>query len=670
MFCRKVVGFGLSVALAFSGVVISNPDRVSAYTIKDSSGYMQIEGVRSESIEVLKKVSIKSDLEMLDDVVERAYNNNFDVKSYIIESDYPTIDSSHWQDYLITRSDVFLNIFDIEKVGCVHDVSSGKYYHCVQLNVFPYWESLVGYWDSEKRKIKEDVYNDYRTKIENAERNMGFIDTPEANMCEYELLWNTYLYMAQNITYGLSNDRSAGQSAIVGVRAGTFQCAGYARLLNRFCYDFGIDCYWIGILGTSSKKTNHASNIIKLNGKYYSPDYNRAFVTGQNNDYNGHNSKTPFYPFDKIYDLPEEDMSNTMNKTMLDSILYYNKDFVNSLLEDSISSFEYAPVITENWFQQYCSFSIYRDEETIYGEGVERCGHCNQIHSFPWSSTAPVPKRLYVPKDQLKYSYSFSIFEGGMDYPDLGYVDVNEGTFTIYQREKEYTENSSNDNYIVVEEYVNGELSVLNGEKVSTKETVESTSPEPSTTEPEVTTEPTTTEPEVTTEPTTSESEVTTSKETTTEPEATTSRVEPEVTTIREEIKTTSTATVAPVVTKLEETTTKAPEITTVRKPNRAKIKKIKTGNIEKTEVKFSVRCKYAKKIKIRIKRWDSSKKKWTNYTYKTKIIKKANRNKYAMYKLTGLKKNTKYRINVKGINDNKKSKKWSVARTFTTKKK
>lgn len=405
---KRLLVLGLTVALVVGSVAA--PSRVSAYTINKDGTIKYIEGVSSEGIAKLNEIAIESDLEMLDDIVERSYNNNFDIKSYVIKSTDKWLDSTYWIDYLRSRGDTYISA-SFTRNNIVYDEGTGYYYHSVKVEAFPAWEVQGGYFDYTTRKIT--LWNDYIEEIRGIEKSMGYIEG--GNLCDYELLWGVYRWMADNIEYGVQGTKTKGQSAITAtLEPHRAQCAGYARLLNRFCHDFGIDSYWVSIPSMS-----HAVNFVKLKDKYYDADYNSA-ILDENYQYSQGN--TSLYTFNRLYASKVGNIPNSEYYREYNSIVNYNNDFVDS--ENSLQSVESIPTKDNGYFNQPGPKAVAAEDVVEYDD-TTTCGHCNQRHYFPWSETSTVPVKEYP---IIEHSYSFEGTEDGMDW----YGNYTEGAFTIY----------------------------------------------------------------------------------------------------------------------------------------------------------------------------------------------------------------------------------------------
>ena len=117
---------------------------VSAYTFKqkeDNSDVYEVSDIKN--LQMIKD-SATTDIKMLNDIVERAYNNNFQNKNYIIKNqseDLGRYDSDGydlWGNYVISRGDTYIATTFTEK-AVVRD--GNDYYHSVSVTSKPAWDS-------------------------------------------------------------------------------------------------------------------------------------------------------------------------------------------------------------------------------------------------------------------------------------------------------------------------------------------------------------------------------------------------------------------------------------------------------------------------------------------------------------------------------------------------
>lgn len=112
-----------------------------------------------------------------------------------------------------------------------------------------------------------------------------------------------FRWIADNVSYSYSNESGDPDKTLMGRKA---VCVGYSSLLKEMCNDAGLDCEVItgwskvgqGDIGQKMKKTTHAWNAIKLNGKWHLTD-----ITWATSKYD--KQKKKFYKyFDTAYFLP------------------------------------------------------------------------------------------------------------------------------------------------------------------------------------------------------------------------------------------------------------------------------------------------------------------------------------------------------------------------------
>lgn len=595
----KVLATTLVVTMLVPSIVVPT-SRVSAYTISKDGPIKYIKEVSPEGIAKLNEIAIESDLEMLDDIVERSYNNNFDIKSYVIKSTDNWLDSAHWRNYLYSRGDIKMK-GSFTRNNIVHYVDENGtdwYYHSVSVKVTPEFD----YFDYETRKVEN--WDDYISRVREAERQIGYVEG--GNLCDYELLWGVYCWMAEHIQYGAVDAKTGGQTAVDAVRYGEAVCAGYARLLNRFCHDFGIDSYWASI-----PSMDHAVNFVKLNNEYYHVDFNCANFD-KNYDYSP--GDISFYFFNRFYALKDKNITLEADyyEESKSILYYYNSEdkFVNS--KHSLESVEVYPTVGDNYFYQPGPKAVAAEDVVEYDD-TTTCGHCNQRHYFPWSETSTVLVKEYP---TIEHSYSFEGTEDSMNW----YDNYTQGAFTIYR-----------------------DGNPIHTEVNEVETTTEYTTEEPTTVEP-TTVEPTTEE-EVPTPPTRPIETTNNNNVPTTPPVVV---VEPSTNAPSNKPLETTSAKINDEPT-TKEVTTKETEPTTKTTVKPSKAKKLTAKNNKKKSIKLTwKKATNAKKYQIQ---YSTSKK------FKKKVVTKTTKKlKYTIKKLA---KGKTYYIRVRGING-KEVGKWS----------
>lgn len=621
---KKILVTTLAVTLLVPNI------SVSAYTFKQKENSSDVYEVSDIKNLQMIKDGATTDIKMLNDIVERAYNNDFKNKNYIIKNkseDLGRWDSDGydlWGNYVISRGDTYIATTFTEK-AVVRD--GDDYYHSVSVTSTPAWDSRITYdgaicvnsFNRETRSIDSKYWDVYMQRIENAEKEIGF--TENNDLCDFQLILQTYIWIKDHVKSSYNPDyNTIGQTAIEAIysenkddKAAMAMCAGQSRLFNRFMHDFGIESYWI-----DNPNLNHAWNFVKLENK------NKVNIFG-GIDCQG----TSYSLEDNIYTCnvftPVGQNSQKYYKEIISvgkSILTYDNDFANqfrlSLEEKSIENVSYDSILPKyfkdgNVFIQKanCPYCAYK------GKTIQ--------HSFTASE-------ISTRKNEIKKEHDKNIIE-------------NAG-FEVYNNRFNYN-TGGYDNFLKIEQGTKTEY------ETNTTTAAPTTTEEPTSDDSEVTKETTAPDVEV---PTTTKSEV--EVPTTTEPEVevptTASRPEP-VTSDRVVTPTNST-TIKP---------TKKPEPTTTVKRGTSNIKKsklnipanVKAKNIKKKSIKLTWRKTLnAKKYQVQYSTKSNFKKSVTKTTTKLKyIIKK-------------LKKGKTYYIRLRAVNG-KKISNWSKVKKIKIKK-
>lgn len=176
---------------------------------------------------------------------------------------------------------------------------------------------------------------------------------------DYRKFWTIYEWTCNNVTYdnaNLNDDRyKLKHTAYAALINGTSVCQGYAVLLYRLALELGIDCRVITGDSNGDGVTDHAWNIVKIDGRYYNLDatwdsnyakyhiYPYFLVTDQ--DFPGHNR-------DSVYSTEAFYRSYPMGKTNYGD---FPSIMADSKVEASITAvgetvhFKYTPRHTENY---------------------------------------------------------------------------------------------------------------------------------------------------------------------------------------------------------------------------------------------------------------------------------------------------------------------------------
>lgn len=446
----------LSLCLVATLVVgcINPSNLVRACTISVADPYQEgddmiylkyIEGISQEGIDLLDEIAIyneddrDSELVMLNDILERSYNNNFDVKSYIIKSKSKTLDGTYWSKYIQIRSDV-LSVAYFDRPFAVHYIDKAGidwYYHSITAQSYP----SGMHFNDETNKIDEKIWNKYISGIRDAEKQIGYVtikdkEYKDNSLCVYELMRGAIRWVGENVEYGSSPDynNQIAISAVLGhtptkedPTIGRVVCSGYAALFNRFMHDFGIESFWIGI-----PSQDHANNFVKLDGEYYHFDWTDIppaykYLDPENLPkylQGTHFIDEPIYTCDMpMYFIDDKDINNPEESIYSDlpAILHYNNNFVNGkneeLCEDSLG---FRPTIENGFFYQKFPTLIWDESRypivsLVDVKKSDICPYCGRRHCFPWSEDATVPVKGY-PITEHSYSIdALYAFQGHWD---------------------------------------------------------------------------------------------------------------------------------------------------------------------------------------------------------------------------------------------------------------
>lgn len=599
--------------------------KVHGYEVEETNMNPLVTGLSEDYIKILDDCSIESDLVMLDDIIERSYRNDFSIKSYIIKTDDSELDGTLWNIYLHSRGAIQTTAF-WDRNGVVEATDSEGntvYYHSITAKPRPEWD--LQYYDDEKRKYDETLWNSYMEGIREAEVEMGYFEGN--NLCDYQLMIQVYGWLADHLYYaeGVETDYPdlSGQQAFHPIiRKKMPACAGYARLFNQFMHDFGIDSYYV-----SNKSIEHANNFVKLGDYYYGAEVDCATLNVINDYYKKYNQNAgPLsYNYNNMFCSvsQHEDEISALNE--FSAITAYNKNVFNFNQEDFMYVVEPRSTITEDGMFE---------KQSMYGKD---CVYCGETHCYS------VNDNVVVNNFSDKIVDKSYIFKASYRYFDEGsFSFIYEPSFDIYEGTVD------NEGQLVVSKHLsegldNGEEQTTKGE-TTTPETVVPTSPvETSTNQVE-----------------TSTSIVETS--TNTVETATVEETEPEVTTEQP-----TTAKVEETTTTKISTTTKSD--TTTTKPEQITSKNTATVKTPKKPTSVKVVNKKTKKIKVTWKASANAKKyqvQWsTSKKFKKATTKKTKNLKYTIKKLT---KGKTYYIRVRGING-KKVGKWSSVKKVKIKK-
>lgn len=636
---KRLLTLGLAVILGLSSTV-----GVGAYTFtKEGQGMYAkytVSDISRESLEKIRENAV-SDIEMLDDIVERSYDNNFQNKNYIIktkgselkrtinlEEEFGVnVDDSYgegysedydlWGNYLHSRGDTWIAA-TFSETTVVRDEENDCYYHSVKVTSKPYWDAKGGFFDFSTRKLTK--YDEYIENIKNAEKEMGFVEGN--NLCDFQLIDQVYVWIKDHVKFGSNLDYNPkitqGQTAIGCITSSSDKwegvCAGQSRLFNRFMHDMGIDSYW-----TSYPAQDHAYNRVRLSNNYYGVDC-------QASNYNSINLPDGQYQAENFtVSLNKNEKEYTFkNNVEIFSIMYYNKQYEEQLNKS------WKEIYVQNLTAGHINSKLKSTDSKFHFEDKDwKCPYCSYTgntkdasHTFDDTNQIST-KRVELNKSKIVPNAGFEVYNRKLDsngnyLPDCFRVFVDGKDVNVEKNPEETTtEEPTTPAY---------EEATTNGSEVE-PETPAPDYPEPTT-----------------------KVEVPTTKNNEDVPEIPTPN-HPEVTTTGESVTVKS---VEPVTTTEKGVETKTTKVTV--KPG--KVKKVTAKNNKKKSIKLTwKKATNAKKYQIQ---YSTSKK------FKKKAITKAT--KKLKYTIKRLAKEKTYYIRVRGVNG-KEVGKWSTVKKVKIRK-
>lgn len=569
--------------VAFAVIVTSMPSDVNAFTIKneyiDNRFWEYCEDLSDEAVDVLEEISM-TDKEMLDDVIERSFNNDFDVKYYIVKTvDTDKLNTEYWNKYCESKGDFELRFNTFE------DSCRAKHgnvcYHMVKSNA----RSMHSPMDWNVRRVER--WDEYMDKVKQVEADLG-LSAENGNLCDYQKIQLVYGWIKENIkdenwsVNKLPVSVSNGQEPIEAVLDGGAVCAGYTRTFNRFVYDLNIDSYYVSNI-------SHAYNLVDLNGAYYAVDCQAsAFTCYEGYEQYNQNGKV-IWILDGLFIGLSDRTFTTLEQ--INAIWHYHPGIIKPIESRDTTVGPKAEITLPT-----CS-----KDGTFLKEGKEDeyCDYCGKIHQFtlPASHRYTTTEVVYPTCSKEGYRIK-KCTECGDTIKEILQKKRHSYTFSArestYEDEGEFIISCDDCGEVLYDEYM---------DKLTPPET---TTPEPTTEKP--TEIPTTTEPvtvpQTTPEPTTKAEEPT---EEETEPETTTEKTADEPTTTGAVVIPETT----PETTKktTEETNKPIREETTAKSKNTVKVKK-------PGKPKVTAKNKKGKKIKISWKKIGGVKK------YRVKVLK------------------------------------------------
>lgn len=338
--------------------VLPGGSKAEAYTITEKAGMRTADELSEAAAKALDEVSV-TDKDMLDDVIKRSYENDFQDKTYIIKNKGENLDKSYWRQYVRSQGDFSVSL-DWNVENCAATVGDNYYYTIrmssgVTMSPFNYATSTIDRWD------------EYMDVIRDVENRIGILND---DLCDYQKIQLAYTWIKQNVKYGTLGhvSVSAGQEPIEAVLDGYAVCGGYTRVFNRFMHDCGIKSYYVSNI-------SHAWNWVQFNNHYYCADCQASSLTCYegNEDYNK-NNKLLWYMDGALMNDSAFTENNEYN-----AVTHYDKNFVKYVDKISCTVGTLAEIT-----EPTCT-----TDGTFLKEGKvdEHCDYCGKIHSFTLPAT-------------------------------------------------------------------------------------------------------------------------------------------------------------------------------------------------------------------------------------------------------------------------------------------
>ena len=196
--------------------VLPGGSKAEAYTITEKGGMRTASELSEAAIKALDEVSV-TDKAMLDDVIKRSYENDFQNKTYIIKNEGEDLNTTYWCQYVHSQGDFSVSLnWNVE--NCAAIVGDNYYYTIrmssgVTMSPFNYATSTIDRWD------------EYMDAIRDVENRIGILND---NLCDYQKIQLAYAWIKQNVKYGTLGhvSVSAGQEPIEAVLDGYAMCGG------------------------------------------------------------------------------------------------------------------------------------------------------------------------------------------------------------------------------------------------------------------------------------------------------------------------------------------------------------------------------------------------------------------------------------------------------------
>lgn len=342
---------------ALSGVTVTD-----AYTVTEKAGMRTADELSDAAAKALDEVSV-TDKDMLDDVIKRSYENDFQDKTYIIKNKGENLDKSYWRQYVRSQGDFSISLdWNVENCAAI---AGDNYYYTIRMSSgvtmspFNYATSTIDRWD------------EYMDEVRNIENRIGILNE---DLCDYQKIQLAYIWLKQNVldeNWAQNSHEdcvSGGQEALEAVLDKHAVCAGYTRTFNRFMHDCGIKSYYVSNI-------SHAWNWVQFNNHYYCADCQASSLTCYegNEDYNK-NNKLLWYMDGALMNDSAFTENNEYN-----AVTHYDKNFVKYVDKISCTVGTLAEIT-----EPTCT-----TDGTFLKEGKvdEHCDYCGKIHSFTLPAT-------------------------------------------------------------------------------------------------------------------------------------------------------------------------------------------------------------------------------------------------------------------------------------------
>lgn len=342
--------------------VLPGGSKAEAYTITEKAGMRTADELSEAAAKALDEVSV-TDKDMLDDVIKRSYENDFQDKTYIIKNKGENLDKSYWRQYVRSQGDFSISLdWNVENCAAI---AGDNYYYTIRMSSgvtmspFNYATSTIDRWD------------EYMDEVRNIENRIGILNE---DLCDYQKIQLAYIWLKQNVldeNWAQNSHEdcvSGGQEALEAVLDKHAVCAGYTRTFNRFMHDCGIKSYYVSNI-------SHAWNWVQFNNHYYCADCQASSLTCYegNEDYNK-NDKLLWYMDGALMNDSAFTENNEYN-----AVTHYDKKFVKYVDKISCTVGTLAEIT-----EPTCT-----TDGTFLKEGKvdEHCDYCDKIHSFTLPAT-------------------------------------------------------------------------------------------------------------------------------------------------------------------------------------------------------------------------------------------------------------------------------------------